>query len=721
MRIFSIHLFLIFQFNLFAQKTITLEDIWTKGTFRTKPVPGFNFLKDGKTYTSLEANGIEVYDIVKGEKTETILEGKNLKNVSGFSGNIEGYTFSYDEQKIILEENQEMIYRHSSKADVYIYDRKSKELHKVFDLGKISNVSVCPDGSKAAFVFENNLYFKELPKGKITQITTDGKKNEIINGMCDWVYEEEFGFTKAYEWSGDGQKIGFIRFDESKVTEYIMPMYEDGVYPRYETFKYPKVGEKNADVKVIIYDTKSKKMNEAALGNLTDMYIPRIKWTQDANKLCVFKMNRLQNHLQLYLVDGKEKKASILMEEKNKSYIEINDNLTFLKDGKHFLWTSEKKGFNSIYLYNMSGQEVNQITESKYDVLEFYGVDDKKSIAYFKAAEKSPMEHHVFSVKLDGKGMKNLTPAQGVNNAQFSPTFDFYSWSNSTANTPATYSIMKNNGDKVRVLQDNAGIKNLMKEYNVQPIEFFQITTSEKVKLNGWQIKPVDFSPNKKYPVLVTQYSGPGSQTVTDGWKGNDYWWYQMLAQKGYMIVSVDTRGTGARGEDFRKITYQQLGHYETLDMIETAKYLGALPHVDKDRIGIFGWSYGGYMSSLAILKGNDVFKSAIAVAPVTNWKWYDSVYTERYMRTLKDNEAGYKENSPVYFADKLKGNYLLVHGTADDNVHFQNSVEMANALINANKQFDTYYYPNKNHGIFGGNARIHLYTKMTDFLINKL
>lgn len=721
MRILSLLTFLLLQFLAIGQKEITLEDIWSKGTFRAKSVPGFNFLSNGKQYTSLEKNAIVSYDITSGQKVETIVEGAALKTKAGFSGNIESYTFAANDEIIVIEENSERIYRHSSKANVYIYNRKNQNIQKLYDLGKVSNVSVSEDGSKAAFVFENNLYYKELDKNKIIQVSTDGKKNNIINGMCDWVYEEEFSFTKAYEWSSDGKKIAYIRFDESQVPEYIMPIYEDGVYPRYETFKYPKVGEKNAEVKVLIYDTSNSKSSEASLGNLTDAYVPRIKWTQDANVLCVTKLNRLQNLLQLYLIDAKSKKSSVLLEEKNKYYVDIHDNLTFLKDGKHFIWTSEKKGYNSIYMYNMKGQEVNHITEGKYDVTEMYGVDEKKSIVYFKAGELTPIEQHVYAIRLDGKEMKNITPLPGTNTVQFSPTFEYYSWSNSTANAPATTAVYKINGDKVRVLQDNTGLKSIMKEYNVLPVEFFQFTTSEKVKLNAWQIKPANFSPDKKYPVLVTQYSGPGSQSVSDKWLGTDYWWYQMLAQHGYMIVCVDPRGTGGRGEEFRKMTYLQLGKYETMDMIETAKYLGGLTYIDKNRIGIFGWSYGGYMSSLAILKGAEVFKAAIAVAPVTNWKWYDSVYTERYMRSLKDNEAGYKENSPIYFADLLKGNYLLIHGTADDNVHFQNSVEMANALINANKQFDTYYYPNKNHGIYGGNTRLHLYTKMTDFLYNKL
>ena len=570
-------------------------------------------------------------------------------------------------------------------------------------------------------MFENNLYVKDLAKNKITAITKDGEKNKVINGMCDWVYEEEFRFTKAYEWSGDGNKLAFIRFDESMVPEFVMPMYEDDAYPRYEKFKYPKVGESNSKVKVMMYDVTKEKLQEINTGEMMDFYIPRIKWTNDANLLCVQKLNRHQNHLQFILVDAKNKKTSILLEEKSKYYIDITDNLTFLKDGKHFVITSEKNGFNSIYLYNMKGQQIKQLTESKYDVLSMYGIDEKRSIVYFQAIDSLPKHNAVFSVKLDGKDFKRLSPDKGSNIAEFAPLFEYYTLRHSQINTASRISVHKTNGETIRVLQDNAHVKQLQKDYGAQEISFFNFTTSEQVVLNGWQLKPANFDPKMKYPVLITQYSGPNSLEATDGWKGSNYWWFQLLAQKGIMVVCVDPRGTGGRGEEFRKMTYMQLGKYETLDLIETAKYLGNLPYIDKGRIGIFGWSYGGYMSSLAILKGNDFFKTAIAVAPVTNWKWYDSVYTERYMKTYKENESGYKDNSPVYFADRLKGNFLLVHGTADDNVHFQNSAEMAKALIKANKQFDSCYYPNKNHGIYGDNARIHLYTKMTNFLLEKL
>nr|HRD06570.1 S9 family peptidase [Saprospiraceae bacterium] len=587
--------------------------------------------------------------------------------------------------------------------------------------GLISNTLFSPDASKAAFVYENNIYIRDFKKGKTSQVTKDGKKNHIINGMCDWVYEEEFSFTRAFEWSPDGNHLAFMRFDETKVPEFIMPMFEDGSHPRYERFKYPKVGDTNASVSLKIYNCKKAITVDAKIGDLTDMYLPRLKWTQNNNQVAVIKLNRLQNHLQLLLVDANKGISSVLMKEKSKYYIEMHDNLDFLEDGQHFIWTSEKNGFNSIYVYNMQGKEVRQLTQNGYDVLSVYGLDKKRNVVYFKASIDSPIDRQVYKVSLEGGAAVSITPAQGDNNVIFSPTFDYYSWNHNTINTPPVIALYNNAGLKLRVLQDNESLRTKMKKYQLSEVSFFKFNTSENVTLNAWKIMPSNFDVTKKYPVLIYQYSGPGSQEVTDGWMGSYYWWFQMLAQKGYMVVCVDPRGTGARGEEFRKMTYGQLGKYETMDMIESAKYLASLPYVDGSRIGIFGWSYGGYESCLAILKGNDVFKTAVAVAPVTNWKWYDSVYTERYMGTLKDNEAGYKNNSPVYFADQLKGNLLIAHGTADDNVHFQNSAEMFKELIKANKQFDSVVYTNRNHGIYGDNATIHLFTKITDFILTKL
>ena len=487
------------------------------------------------------------------------------------------------------------------------------------------------------------------------------------------------------------------------------------LYPENVTFKYPKVGMENSKVSIHIFDTKTKKKVDVDRTSDPDGYIPRIKWTNDPSKLCVFWMNRHQNHLELLIANSVSGKTTKLLQEENKYYIDIHDNLTFLQDGQGFIWTSEQDGFNHIYLYDMSGSLKKQITTGNWEVTSFYGVDEKNKAIYYQSASVSPMEREIFSVGLDGVTKKQLHVDKGMNTAQFSTTFDLFVLNHSTINSAPTYTVYDRKGKVVRVLENNEGVKAQQDEAGAQPVEFFNFTTSEGVDLNGYMIMPANFDPAKKYPVFMT------SQEVLDGWMGADYWWYQSLAQQGYIIACVDNRGTGGRGEEFKKMTYLQLGHYETIDQIEAAKYLGNLPYADSSRIGIFGWSYGGYMSSLCLLKGNDVFNSAIAVAPVTNWKWYDSIYTERYMRTTNENSKGYEDNSPINFVDRLTGNYLLVHGNSDDNVHFQNSAEMSAALIKANKQYDTYYYPNRNHGIYGDNARRHLYVKMTDFLNKNL
>ncbi len=706
----------------FSQKEITTEDLWQNYTFRAKSVPGFNFLKDGKHYTRLQQNTIKKYDLTTGDFVRDILVGADLQDKAGFGGNIGSYTFSDDESKIMIKSESQQIYRRSSKAKFHVYDTKTKALSNVWDKdGKIGYATFDSTAEKVAFTFENDLYFKNLESEEITQITQDGEQNKIINGSTDWVYEEEFSFAKAFYWSPDGTKIAFIRFNESAVKEFTMTKYNNDLYPEYETFKYPKVEEKNAEVSAHTYSLINKEINKIDIGDENDIYIPRVKWTKDKNKLVVFKMNRHQNDLTLFLIDAKKNKTKILLNEKNKYYIDITDNLTFLDDKDHFVWTSEKDGFNHIYLYDMNGDQKAALTSGDYDVTNFYGVDEEKKKVYYQAAEKSPLRKQIFEVNLDGKGKKSIINKTGTNSAQWSSTFDYFVNNHSTINSAATYTVYDRTGKVIRVIEDNVGMKKVQKDYGAVPVEFFTFKTNEGVELNGWMIKPANFDASKKYPIFMTQYSGPGSQQVTDGWKGNNYWWYQQIAQHGYVVACVDPRGTGGRGEEFKKMTYLQLGKFETIDQIEAAKYLGALDYTDASRIGIYGWSYGGYMSSLCILKGNDVFKSAIAVAPVTSWKWYDTVYTERYMRTLAENEAGYNENSPVYFADQLKGNYLLIHGIGDDNVHFQNSAEMMNALIKANKQYDTYSYPNRNHGIYGDNARMHLWTKMNDFIFNKI
>ncbi len=702
-----------------AQKKITLEDIWQKYTFSTRGVPGFNFLKDGKSYTRKESKKIQQYDFTSGNFVATIFDQSTIStNIPDF----QDYSFSKDENKILLQTDVEQIYRHSSKANFYVWDRNTTQLTPLFDGGKQMYATFNPEENKVAFVHNNDLYYKDLANGKVTRITRDGRYNAIINGASDWVYEEEFVLVRAFEWSPDGTKIAFIRFDESEVKEFTMQGYEDELYPQPTTFKYPKVGEKNSIVSVHVYDVAKGKIGKMDTGSNPDIYIPRIRWTPDG-QLCIFRMNRHQNHLELLLADIKRGRTKLLFEEKEEQYIEESmlNNIIFLQDGKHFVMTSERDGWNHLYLHDMKGKQKEQLTKGNWDITDFYGVDEKNEIIFYQAAKSSPTQTHLYSVNLNGKKDRQITKRNGSNSAIFSRTFDYFALTHSTANTPPVYEVYDREGKLMRELEDNAQVKKLQKDYGTSPVEFFDFKTSEGITLNGWMIKPIDFKDNRQYPVFMFLYGGPGSQQVTDAWKGQNYWWFQMLAQQGFIVACVDNRGTGARGEAFKKITYQQLGHYETIDQIEAAKYLGKLKYTDANRIGIFGWSYGGYMSSLCLLKGNDVFKAAIAVAPVTSWKWYDTIYTERFMRTLKENPNGYRNNSPVYFADRLKGNYMIVHGASDDNVHFQHTMEMVNALISANKQFDAHFYPNKNHGIYGGNARLHLYTAMTNFLQEKL
>ncbi|MEP6794962.1 MAG: S9 family peptidase [Saprospiraceae bacterium] len=699
-----------------AQRQITIDDIWTNGTFRSKGVPGFRFMNDGHHYTALQHSLILQYDLRTGKLIDTILDASSLI-LPGEQTQIDDYTFSDNESQILLATGKESIYRHSTREWNYVYNLSTGKITKLSVVNKQMHATFSPDGKRVAYVMDNDLYFKDITSGKTTRVTNDGKVNAIINGSCDWVYEEEFSFTKAFAWSPDSRHLAYYRFDESAVKEITMTNYIGEVYPEMETFKYPKVGMENSKVSIHLYDTKTKKKATVDRNSDPDGYIPRIKWTTDPSKLCVFRMNRHQNHLDLLLANAADGKTTTLLQEDNKYYIDIHDNLTFLADQGGFIWTSEKDGYNHIYLYGMDGKLRQQLTSGSWEVTEFYGVDEKNKIVYFQGNMKSPMEREIYSVDLNGGTPKMIKGDTGTNSAAFSTTFDLFVWTHSGINTPTSYAVNDRNGKLVRMLEDNANVKKLQEEYKVQPVEFFNFTTSEGVKLNGYEIKPTDFDPTRKYPVFMYLYGGPGSQEVLDGWIGSDYWWFQSLAQQGYIIACVDNRGTGGRGEEFKKMTYLQLGHYETIDQIEAAKYLGKLPYADPARIGIFGWSYGAYMSSLCLFKGNDVFNSAIAVAPVTNWKWYDSIYTERYMRTTEENSKGYEDNSPVDFADKLTGNYLLVHGSSDDNVHFQNTAELSAALIKANKQYDTYFYPNRNHSIYGDNARRHLYVKMTDFI----
>lgn len=705
-----------------AKKEITLDDIWKNNTFRVKSVPGFNAMKDGKRYTQLNTDGarqsITVVNLQDGKTIDTLFNNIKLIPDDGATVVAEDYSFSNDEKKMLLKTGGKHIYRRSVLYLTYVYDIKKGSLTRM-EGDKILHATFSPDGSKVAYVKDNNLYYRDLNTDKTVAVTNDGAWNKVINGNCDWVYEEEFEFTRAFEWSPDGKYLAYYRFDETKVPEYTMAMY-GSLYPANNTFKYPKAGEANSEVQIKIYNLATNETNTPNIGSQNDQYIPRIKWSNDPRKLCIFRLNRLQNKLELLLADAEQGNTQTIYQEENPYYVEINDNLAFLKDGHSFIFNSERDGYNHLYNYDWTTQKMTDLTPGNYDIDQIIGIDEKAGSVYYTAAEVTPMERKLYAVSFDGKKKKALTTEDGVHAITPIEGYKFFLDRHSRINQPPVFYLRDATGKIVRTLEDNKDLKAKMQEYALGKIEFKEMPGANG-KLNGWMITPPDFSETKKYPVLMYQYSGPGSQEVADRFPVRDFFWHQMLAQKGYIVVCADGTGTGFRGQEFKKKTYQQLGKLESDDQIAVAKYLGTLPYVDKDRIGIWGWSYGGFMSSTCIFKGNDVFKSAIAVAPVSNWRYYDNIYTERYMRTPKENAKGYDENAPEKMADKLKGKYLMIHGTADDNVHFQNAVMLTDALIKADKEFDTEYYPNKNHGISGGNTRYHLYKRMTDFVLNNL
>jgi dipeptidyl-peptidase 4 len=721
---------IIFSINAVSQdslKDVTLKEIWSEYKFWSKSVRGVESLKNGKEYTIIKKGSIVVYGYKSGDSITTLVSKNDLVTADGVDTiNISSFSMNHQEDKFIFPTKTEMIYRHSSKSEYYIWDSKNNKLTQLSSEGKQSLAEFSPSGDKIAFVRNNNIFIVDLFTGDEKQITSDGKKNSIINGTCDWVYEEEFGFTKGFQWSPNGDKIAFYRFDETNVKEYTLELYGD-LYPEYRTYKYPKAGEDNSLVEIYVYNLENEYTTKMDIGKETDQYIPRIKWTNGTDVLAVQRLNRLQNQLDILLLDANNGDSHVMYTENNRYYIDITDDLTFLADNEQFIVTSERDGYNHIYLYNMDGSLSMQLTSGSWDVTDIYGWDEKSKSVYYQSAESSPMNRDIYKVNTKGKKVK-ISMDEGTNKASFSDNFKYYINNFSTISTPPVYSVNNSKGEVVRVIEDNKALRDRLKKYNISKPEFFTIGSenivlpdSTLVELNAYRILPCNFDKSKSYPVLLSIYGGPGSQEVRNSWGGFNYMWYQMLAENGIIIVSVDNRGTGARGELFKKMTYLELGKYETEDYIETAKYLRGLLYVDNEKIAIFGWSYGGFMSSNALFQGGDYFSTAIAVAPVTNWRYYDNIYTERFMRTPDENPDGYDNNSPINHVSKLKGNYLLIHGGADDNVHSQNSMDLFSALVKADKQFDFMLYPNKNHGIYGGNTRYHLFNKMTHFLYENL
>jgi dipeptidyl-peptidase-4 len=705
--------------DVFAQREITVPDFTTENKFVQKDVVGINWMKDGKFYSVLESNKIVRYNVATGS-SEVIVDCSQLTPQLA----VVSYSFSSDEKKLLLLTSFTSIYRRSYKGEYFVYDIQNKTVSRLSEGGKQSYATFSPDGSKVAFVRDNNLFFVNLASKQEVQVTTDGKFNEIINGSTDWVYEEEFTFVVGFYWSPNGEKLAYYRFDETAVKEYNMQVWGRSLYPKDYRFKYPKAGEKNSTVEIWVYDLLSAKKIKADLGSMEDTYIPRVKWTQDPNLLSVRTLNRLQNNLKTFHTNASSGASVVVLDQKSDTYIdlEFTDDLTYLKNGKQFICSSETDGYKHFYLYNLDGMLVRQITSGNFEVSQFVGLDEKSNTLFYTSAEVSPLERHFYSITLDGKKKAKLSNGAGTHEINASPDFSYYIDKYSNSSQPLTVSLYKVKGNAlVKVLEGNDELKKSISEFRIASKESFSYKTVDGTMLEGHLIKPRNFDASRQYPVLIYQYSGPGSQNVSNSFGGGHFYFHQLLTQKGYLIAIIDTRGTGGRGEAFKKATYKELGKLELEDHIAGAKFLSSLDYVDDSRIGIWGWSYGGYMSSLAMTKGAGIFKMGIAVAPVTNWRFYDTIYTERYLQTPQFNAKGYDDNSPSTYAANLKGNFLLVHGTGDDNVHFQNSIVLEDALINAGKQFRSFFYPDKHHGLQGEKTKLHLYTMLTDFVLENL
>jgi dipeptidyl-peptidase-4 len=710
--------------QLFSQRNITLEDIWKNGTFRARGVQGFYAMNDGERFVRRVNNALMAKRF--DQMNNAADTGKVVANLaligdpqSGKPVSVEGFAFSEDEKKLLVWTNTEQIYRHSFAARYYVFDLNNF-ITKAVAAGPVMHATLSPDGSKVAYVQENNLFVLNLQTNEQIQVTRDGKRNAIINGAVDWVYEEEFSMNEGFRWSPDSRHIAFYRFDESSVREFSMDMYTD-LYPQQYRWKYPKAGEDNSKVDVMIYHVETGRIATCNVESSRDQYIPRIQWTATPGTLSVQRLNRLQNHWELLFFSADGGEGSSILSLQSDTYIDIHDNLNFLQNGREFLYTDDRDGYNHVWMFDYRKGKTRRITEGSWEVVSLDGVNEKDEVIYYTSTEGGATEMHTYSIRFNGKGKKNLTPEPGNHAITMAKGNRWFIDRHSTLAQPETILLRNTDCTRTDTLEKNEALRKRMQEFNWGSTRFGTLLTREGVSLNYWMILPPNFDSSKRYPLFMHVYGGPGANTVNNRWSGSNYLWHQMLAQQGYIVVSVDNRGTGNRGAAFKKATYLKLGELEQIDQAGAARYFGNLPYVDNGRIGIWGWSFGGYLSSLCLAKSPEVFKMAIAVAPVTSWRYYDNIYTERYLRKPQDNAAGYDNNSPIQFVRNIKGSYLLVHGTADDNVHFQNAAEMVHALVEANIDFDSEFYTDHNHGIYGGNARLHLYRRMTRFVLEKL
>jgi len=713
--------FVTISITVFSQK-ITLEDIYSKNVLRSEGMSGFQSMPTSDCYTVISENGIDKHLFATGAFVSTILSKETLNvwsNAELSLENINSYSFSKNEDKILLATEVEYIYRRTTKGFYYVFDIQSKTLIPVSDVseGKISFPTFSDDSEKIAFVRNLNLFYIDVKTGKETQITFDGEENHILNGLPDWVYEEELSLSKTFTWSPNGKYLAYMRFDESEVKEFSMTIWGE-LYPEEYKYKYPKAGEDNSLVDVYIFDTGNNKTEKIDLKTCVEVYYPRLFWLSNSTDLMILQLNRLQNKLEFVKYNVLNHNYSTVFTDTNPYWLNVTDTYHFLSDNNSMILASERDGFNHIYLIDFKGN-IKQLTSGNWEVSSIAFVNPKTKQIYYLSNETDRLGRDLYVIDFSGKKKTRLSNGNGWNTVSFSATGHYYLNTYSSPTQPNFYTINDDEGKELRVLQDNANLKIKMKEYNCVNKEFFQFTNSEGITMDGWMMKPADFDPAKKYPVLVYTYGGPGSMEVNR--RFNVEAWYQYLTQNGYLVACADGRGSGGRGDAFKKVIYKQMGKYESDDQIAFAKYLKTHPYVNPERIGIWGWSFGGYLAALSLFKGEGAFSMAVAVAPVTNWRYYDNIYTERFMRTPQENPDGYDENSPVFWANKLQGKFLMIHGTADDNVHFQNAMDLATALNNAGKQYDMFFYPNKNHFITGGNTRLHLYTMITEYIFKNL
>jgi len=723
--------FLLFMSHVCFASSLTIQDV-TGGKFRAESLSAVTPLSDGESYAQISSDGGKIvkYSFKTGQQTGVLFDVDNTQGER--IGRFDGYIMSPDGKRMLIQTQTERVYRRSFRAVFYIYNIATRKLEKLSDYGPQQTPVWSPDGTQIAFVRDNNIHLVKLLYGNAeSQVTQDGKFNEVINGIPDWVYEEEFGYNSAMTFNADGTMICWVRFDESKVKTYSLQMFqgmrpaikENAVYPGAYSYKYPKAGEVNSTVAAFSYDIKSHQTRRLDVPLDADGYMPRIKTTNDANKILVYTMNRHQDQLNIYAVNPRSTVSQLLIKESVPKYVQESVLSNTIITDNHILLPSDRDGFMQLYLYNANGQLLKRLTNGQFDVTAVYGFDEATQTAYYQAAARNAMNREVYAANTKGK-VTCLTQKEGWNSAIFSSGFKYFVHTWSDSNTPQVFAICDHSGRTLKTLIDNKSLRDQLAAAALPQKEMFSFTTSEGVKLNGWMVKPADFDATKKYPVIMFQYSGPGSQQVVNSWSigsmGQGGLFDQYLTQQGFIVACVDGRGTGARGAEFEKCIYLHMGDLESKDQVEAALHLGSLPYVDKENIGIWGWSFGGFNTLMSMSEGRPVFKAGVAVAPPTDWRFYDTVYTERYMRTPQENPEGYDTN-PTVRAKNLHGALLICHGLADDNVHPQNTFEYTEALVQADKDFKMNVYTNRNHSIYGGNTRTHLLRQIVNFFESEL